>query len=139
MPNGAASATDTKNAQDHGGRDSRARRLARLDRMAHALDSRFRIPGTSIRFGWDSILGLVPGLGGLVTLGPAALQIIEAVRMKVRRRILLRMCANAGIDFVVGGIPVIGDLFDVFFKSNRRNLALLKSELGSEANSRTGF
>ena len=86
-----------------------------------------------MRFGWDSILGLVPGLGDAVTVLPAAYMIHQAAGMGVRRRVLARMAANAGIDFVVGGVPILGDAFDVFFKSNRRNLALLEKELGLAA------
>lgn len=110
----------------------RAARMQRLARMADALDSRFRIPGTRIRFGWDSILGLVPGLGAVVTLGPAAVQIVEGRNLGARTTTLLRMGANAVIDMLIGAIPVIGDIFDVVFKSNRRNLALLQRDLESK-------
>ena len=103
--------------------------LAHLDRIADALDSRYRIPGTGIRFGWDSILGLIPGIGGLVTVLPAAIQITEGYRLGAGYGTLGRMGANTAIDLVVGGIPVIGDIFDVYFKSHKRNLALLKADL----------
>lgn len=95
--------------------------------MARLLDSRFSLFG--IRFGWDPILGLIPGLGDLAAAVPAAVMIAEAARMGVRKRILMRMVANTGIDVVVGGIPLIGDAFDIAFKSNRRNIALLRAEL----------
>lgn len=104
-------------------------RIARLDRLAKALDSRFRIPGTSIRFGWDSILGLVPGLGGAVTFVPAVMQIVEGRRLGARRSTLIRMAVNSGLDFFIGGVPIAGDVFDVFFKANRKNLELLKADL----------
>ncbi|SHH78044.1 DUF4112 domain-containing protein [Marivita hallyeonensis] len=109
------------------------RRLARMQTLARRLDSQFRIPGTRIRFGWDSVLGLVPGLGDLITVGPAALMIVEAYRLGVRKRTLIRMGANAAADFVLGGVPVIGDAFDLFFKANRRNLALVEADLGRHA------
>ena len=111
----------------------RARRIARLQRLANGLDSRFRIPGTQIRFGWDSVLGLVPGIGDLVTTVPAAIFLIEGWRLGVRKRTLARMGVNSALDLTIGGLPVIGDAFDVFFKANRRNLALLEAELDQVA------
>jgi len=104
-------------------------RLAELDRLATLLDSRFRVPVLGFRLGWDSLLGLIPGVGDAATLAPAAWLIWRGHRMGARRRTLARMAVNTGIDTVVGGIPVIGDLFDIAFKSNRRNVDLLRSEL----------
>ncbi len=93
------------------------------------LDSRFRIPGLGIRFGWDSVLGLVPGLGDLATAVPSGYMIYQGAKMGARRRVLAQMGANAAVDFVIGGVPVLGDVFDVFFKAHRRNIALLKREM----------
>ncbi len=107
----------------------RERRLARLERMANTLDTKFRLPLVGIPVGWDSILGLVPGIGDLVTVGPGAWTIIEGHRLGARKRALARMTLNTGIDAVLGGIPLIGDAFDVFFKSHRRNVALLRRDL----------
>lgn len=104
-----------------------AARLKRLDRLAHRLDAQFRIGG--IRFGWDSILGLIPGVGDLATAGPGAYMIYEASQMGARRRVLARMALNTATDFVIGGVPILGDLFDLAFKANRRNIALLKREM----------
>ncbi|MDD9725516.1 DUF4112 domain-containing protein [Roseovarius sp. SK2] len=104
-------------------------RLARLDRLANTLDSKFRIPLLGIPVGWDSILGLIPGVGDLVTLGPGAWIIVEGHRMGARKRVLGRMALNTGVDTVIGGIPLIGDAFDLFFKSHRRNVALLRRDL----------
>lgn len=109
--------------------DQRAADLARIDRIANMLDSQFRVPGTGLRFGWDGILGLVPGFGDVVTLGPGAFLIYEAHRMGARRRILARMALNTGVDFVVGAIPVVGDIFDFAFKANRKNAVLLRREI----------
>ena len=105
----------------------RAAHLAHLDRLADRLDSRFEVAG--IRFGWDSILGLIPGVGDVATAAPGVYIISQAARLGVRRRILARMTLNTGTDFLIGGIPLIGDLFDVAFKANRRNVALVKREL----------
>lgn len=106
-----------------------AARLERLEYLANLLDSRFTLPGTGFRFGWDSLLGLVPGLGDLVTVGPAAWTLVEAWRLGARKRVLARMGVNTAADLVVGSIPLLGDLFDAAFKSNRRNVALLRHEL----------
>ena len=109
----------------------RARRLARLDRVASLMDTRFRIPGLGLRFGWDSILGLVPGAGDLITALPAAYMIYEGYRLGARRRLLGQMAMNSALDLVIGGVPVLGDAFDLFFKSHKRNMALLRDELGA--------
>ena len=122
----ASDPTTTRGTVDHAMRA----RLDRLDRFADALDSRYRIPGTGIRFGWDSILGLVPGLGDVATLGPAGYILLEAHRMGAPNSVKVRMAANSGIDWVVGTIPVIGDILDVGLKANRRNVALLRQHFG---------
>ncbi|MCL3880730.1 DUF4112 domain-containing protein [Marivita sp. GX14005] len=106
-----------------------AERLARLERIATTLDSRFRVPGIGLRIGWDSILGLIPGLGDAVTVLPAGYFLYEGYRMGARRRVLARMGLNSGIDFLVGSVPLVGDLFDAGFKANLRNIALLKAEM----------
>ncbi|MGP1356332.1 DUF4112 domain-containing protein [Roseicyclus sp.] len=107
--------------------DDAEARLARLDRLADMLDSRFSILG--IRFGWDGILGLVPGLGDAVTLASGGYMMMEGARLGARRSVLARMAANAGLDFFVGSVPILGDVFDVAFKANRRNIALLRREM----------
>ena len=108
----------------------RQKALQDLDRLSTLLDSKFRVPGTSIRFGLDGVLGLIPGVGDVVTVGPALYLLYRGHQMGARRRTLVKMAANTGIDMTVGAIPVLGDLFDVFFKANKRNVALLRSELG---------
>ena len=102
---------------------------ARLDRMraaARLLDSRFRIPGTNIRFGLDAIVGLVPGLGDFAGAAASAYFIYEAVRLGAPASVVTRMATNVGIEALVGAIPVLGDLFDVAFKANNRNVRLLE-------------
>lgn len=103
--------------------------IEKLDRLSTLLDSRFRIPGTPIRFGWDSILGLIPGAGDLASLGPSAYLIYRGHRLGARKRTILRMTANTGLDFIVGAVPLLGDVFDLVFKANNRNFALLRKEL----------
>jgi len=107
--------------------------IEKLDRLSTLLDSRFRIPGTPIRFGWDSILGLIPGAGDLASLGPSAYLIYKGYRLGARKRTILRMSANTGLDFVVGAVPLLGDVFDLVFKANNRNFALLRKELADSS------
>lgn len=109
--------------------EERASEVEKLDHLSTLLDSRFRIPGTPIRFGWDSILGLIPGAGDLASLGPSAYLIYKGYRLGARKRTILRMTTNTGLDFVVGAVPVLGDVFDLVFKANNRNFALLRKDL----------
>ncbi len=102
------------------------RNLDTLRRWAGLLDNAFRVPGTNIRFGLDPILGLVPGIGDLATPALAVLLLVHGARVRVPKIVLARMVLNALIDFVVGAIPVVGDLFDFGWKSNVWNLALLE-------------
>jgi hypothetical protein len=107
----------------------REEEIRRLENLADWMDSRFRLPGTNIRFGLDSLLGLIPGLGDGVLALPSAYVVLAAHRLGVSPLVLARMAGNVGIDMVIGAIPVLGDLFDVGFKANRRNVALLRRHL----------
>lgn len=113
--------------------DSGVSQLDDLDQLADWLDSRYQIPGTSIRFGWDSILGLIPGIGDTAALLPALYLIATGYKRGASTGTLVRMGVNTGLDYFVGGIPVLGDIFDLFFKANRRNIALLKTDLSRVA------
>ncbi len=107
--------------------------LAELDRLATLMDSRFKLPIIPIRVGLDTIVGLVPGLGDVATLLPAGYIIARGAQLGARKRTLALMMMNAGLDATLGAIPVFGDLFDLFFKANRRNIALLRRDLGGDA------
>lgn len=107
----------------------REEEIRRLENLADWMDSRFRLPGTNIRFGLDSLLGLIPGLGDGVLALPSAYVVLAAHRLGVSPLVLARMAGNVGIDMVIGAVPVLGDLFDVGFKANRRNVALLRRHL----------
>jgi hypothetical protein len=98
-------------------------------RWASWLDERFRIPGTRWRFGLDGLLGLIPVAGDTATAALAAYLVFEAKRLGVPNRILSRMVANILIDLAVGSVPVVGDVFDVGWKANSRNLKILKEYL----------
>ncbi|WP_244617928.1 MULTISPECIES: DUF4112 domain-containing protein [Rhizobium] len=101
------------------------RRLARLARVARLMDTAVRIPGTNIRFGADFVLGLVPVVGdaGGALVGLVILN--EARRLGLPARKQMEMLANIGTDAVFGSVPLAGDLFDLYFKSHRRNLQII--------------
>lgn len=103
-----------------------ARHLEALRRWARLLDSAFRIPGTNIRFGFDALIGLVPGLGDVSSPVFAAAVLLEAVRRRVPLVVQARMVLNAAIDMLLGLVPLLGDAVDVAWKANLRNLALLE-------------
>ena len=112
--------------------DDHTRRLARLKTLARLMDTALRIPGTRIRFGADSALGLIPGAGDFIGLGISLFALGEAMRFGVPPRLLARMIGNIAIDTGLGAIPVAGDIFDLLFKSNTRNLKLLLEHLERE-------
>ena len=107
-------------------------RLAVLRRVSGLLDSAMQVPGTSIRFGLDPILGLIPGLGDLVSPLFTIGILWQARDLGIPRVIQLRMIFNVAIDTLVGLVPVIGDLFDVAWKANDMNLALLEKHAYEE-------
>ena len=101
------------------------RRLEALRQVARFLDSAFLVPGTRYRIGLDPILGLIPGLGDLASPLFSIAVLWQARDLGVPKVVQLRMLFNVAIDTIVGVIPIAGDLFDVAWKSNERNLALL--------------
>jgi hypothetical protein len=111
-------------------RPSQANRLDQVERLTTFLDEAFRIPGTNLRIGWDTIIGLVPGVGDLATAAMSAYLIHQARQAGASKWVIARMLGNVGLDLTVGAIPILGDAFDMFFKSNRRNARLLKRHLG---------
>ncbi len=96
-----------------------------LDQLTRLMDTAFRIPGTQFRFGLDAIIGLVPGLGEGVSLVISGGLVLAMFRHGVSGPLLLRMVGNMALDALIGAIPILGDLFDVAYKANRRNLKLL--------------
>ena len=101
------------------------RSLLWLRWMAELLDNRFVIPGTSIRFGLDPILALVPGVGTLVSPMFAVLLVVQGVHQRVPVVVLGRMLANALLDALISAVPVAGYVGDIFWRANARNLDLL--------------
>lgn len=106
-------------------------RLARARVLARALDSAIGIPGTSIRFGLDPLIGLVPGLGDLAGAALSGYIVVTGMRLGVSRSVVMRMLANVAIDTVGGSLPLLGDLFDAGWKSNNRNVALIERHVAS--------
>ncbi|MBI1193055.1 MAG: DUF4112 domain-containing protein [Bacteroidetes bacterium] len=99
--------------------------LRYLDQLTRLMDTAFRVPGTQIRFGLDAMIGLIPGLGEGVSLVISGGLVLAMFRHGVSGPLLLRMVGNMALDALVGSIPILGDLFDVAYKANRRNLKLL--------------
>jgi hypothetical protein len=110
--------------------------LARARTIARLLDSAVGVPGTGIRFGLDPVMGLVPGLGDLTGMLLSGYLVLLGGRLGVSRAVLARMLANIAVDTVGGTVPLIGDLFDVAWKSNMRNVALLERAIGAPAATR---
>ena len=112
------------------------RSLERLRWLGYLLDNSIPVPGTRFRFGLDSIIGLVPGVGDLVGGALSLYIILEAARLGVPKPLLVRMGYNVAVDALVGGVPVLGDLFDAGFKANLRNLALVQQHVELPTTSR---
>jgi hypothetical protein len=102
---------------------------ARIEALARAMDSIVAIPGTKVRVGFDALLGLVPVVGDVVSQAISSYIIWEARRLGVSRLTMARMIGNSLVDMSIGAVPVLGDAFDVAFRANMRNLALLKAEM----------
>src|SRR5262245_44147592 len=92
----------------------------RLDRLAWLLDDLFRIPGLRWRVGLDALIGLVPGIGDTITTALSLSLLAAAVRYRVPKITVLRMALNLAIDYAIGSVPVVGDVFDVWWKANQR-------------------
>ncbi|MGO8810098.1 MAG: DUF4112 domain-containing protein [Candidatus Sulfotelmatobacter sp.] len=109
------------------GPQSRRAAFDRLDLLATLFDTALRVPGTNIRFGIEALLRLVPGIGDFAASALSFYLLYEASRLGVPRLLLARMLANVLLEGAVGAVPVAGDAFDVFFRANRRNIALLRA------------
>ena len=111
--------------------------LARVRTIGDLLDNALRIPGTNIRVGLDPLVGLIPGFGDLVGGLASAYIILEAARAGAPTSLLLRMLGNVGIDTALGALPIAGDVFDVAWKSNARNVRLLERHLEAPGETRS--
>lgn len=111
---------------------TREERIARIETIANLLDTALFVPGTNFRFGFDALVGLIPGIGDAVTTAISLWLVKEAHALGAPRHLIVRMIGNIAIDGLVGAVPVLGDAFDVVWKSNRRNLHLLRRHLERE-------
>lgn len=111
-------------------------KLKRLRSLSRLLDDAVRIPWTQYRVGLDPLIGLIPGGGDLVAGILSAYIIVEAARMGIPKEKLGRMGGNVLLEIGVGAVPLLGDLFDVTWKANARNVALLEEHLTVDADSK---
>ena len=111
----------------------RQRTVHKLVRFAAWMDDRFRIPGTNWRLGLDALIGLVPVVGDVATAALSAYLIAEAQRLGVPKHLISRMIANIIVDAAVGSVPLIGDLFDIGWRANSKNVRLLQDHLAEAA------
>ena len=140
---------DTRNFAHHDTRDfafelprprprppTRQERIARIEALAVLLDTAFIVPGTNFRFGFDALVGLVPGIGDALTTALSLWLVKEAHALGAPRHLIARMLGNIAIDGVAGAVPFLGDVFDLVWKSNRRNLHLLRRHIERESSRR---
>jgi hypothetical protein len=111
---------------------SRHDTIERLDFIARLLDTAFVVPGTNIRFGVEAVIRLMPGIGDAVASALSCVILIEAHRLGVPTRILARMIANVLLEGTAGAMPVVGDMFDIMFRANRRNIRILHDYMRRE-------
>ena len=106
-------------------------RLELIKRISYILDSAIPIPGTKYRVGLDPIIGLIPGIGDALTSLVSSYIVLSGMQMNVSRWTLVRMVFNIMIESVVGIVPVVGDVFDAYWKSNERNRVLLEASMNN--------
>ena len=109
---------------------SAAARLKRLKAIAWAVDGVFRVPGTRLRFGLNSVIGMTPAAGDVMLAGISLYIVNEARKLGLPSDKIGRMLANIGIEAAAGAVPIIGNLFDMGFKANLRNIAIIEEHLG---------
>lgn len=105
-------------------------RIARLRRLAWLIDGIGRIPGTRFRFGLNSVIGLAPGAGDAVLAAISLYIVWQAARLGLPRAKIVRMLANVGVEAVLGSFPILGDLLDVVWKANLRNIGIIDEHFG---------
>lgn len=112
--------------------NTKSRQRGDIDQLAKLLDAQFRLPGTGFRFGLDTIVGLIPGVGDALT-GGLGLYIVHRARQEgAPGHLILRMLWNLLVDTVLGAIPLVGDIFDFAFKANLKNARLLQRHLDKQ-------
>jgi hypothetical protein len=121
--------------------DSRPPEVQSFERIARLMDSKFEIPGTKIRFGIDPLLSLMPVLGDLITFIISTMLIYTMYNHGASRKVVIKMMLNAGLDTIIGAVPLVGTVFDIFYRSNERNVKLLREHYyeGKHQGSGTGL
>lgn len=119
--------------------NSRDSALEYVEKISVTLDKKYTLPGTGFRFGLDPIIGLIPFLGHAVTFFISSGLILIMIRHGASGKVAVKMAINVIIDTLVGAIPVVGNVFDFFFKSNTRNIKLLKEHYHEGKHIGSGF
>ena len=101
-------------------------KLKWVERVSYLMDEKFRLPGTNFRFGLDPLINLIPVVGDLSGFAVSSMLVLAMAKHGVSRKVLIMMCLNIVLDSTIGAIPVIGQVFDFTYKSNSRNIKLLK-------------
>ncbi|NNF62029.1 MAG: DUF4112 domain-containing protein [Gammaproteobacteria bacterium] len=104
----------------------------RLVSLARLMDSSIRIPVIGKRIGWDAVIGLVPGIGDAAGALISGYIVVAAMKLGAPARVITRMAGNVGVEMLVGAVPLVGDLFDMAFRANERNVALLEEHLDKQ-------
>ncbi|QCZ92266.1 DUF4112 domain-containing protein [Salinimonas iocasae] len=100
--------------------------LQKAQRLANTMDSAFRIPGIGYRIGLDGIIGLIPGIGDVITVAIAARIVHLGHKMGMSKALISKMLRNIVLDFLLGAVPLVGDVADFFFKANKRNVKAME-------------
>jgi hypothetical protein len=101
-------------------------KLKWVERVSYLMDEQFRLPGTNFKFGLDPLINLIPGVGDLAGFAVSSALVLSMARHGVSRKVLILMALNVALDSTIGAIPIIGQIFDFAYKSNSRNIRLLK-------------
>jgi len=113
-------------------RYDRMRQIARIDKLGTWLDARYRIPGTKIRFGGDALMGFIPGVGDTLSLLLASYIVKQAHSLDLPAAIKARMVWNVFVDWAIGLVPVVGDLLDIGYRGNLKNVELIQRHVNNE-------
>ncbi|HEY4651684.1 MAG TPA: DUF4112 domain-containing protein [Pontibacter sp.] len=111
----------------HYSRTPQSEKLRWVNHMVKLMDNQFQLPGTRFRFGLDPILGLLPVAGDLASFGISAMLVMTMARHGASGKVVTLMLLNIALDALIGSIPILGNVFDFFFKANQRNIRLLNS------------
>ena len=104
-------------------------KLIRLKLLSKRLDNNFTIPGTKAKIGLDPIMGAIPIIGDLIGALLSTYIMYSGIKMGVPRSVVAQMATNIALDFTIGWIPIIGDIFDIIWKSNKRNVKLIEEAM----------